>query len=47
MAKKPDKYSGMQDMFEQAQEDKIASLIAAKTKLEDEIRALESSIHNE
>ena len=47
MAKEIDKFSGMKDMFEQAQDDKIASLVAAREKVESEIRALEYGIDNE
>lgn len=47
MAKKIDRFTGMQDMFEQASNDKMEKLIAAKEKIESEIRALESGISNE
>ncbi len=47
MAKKIDRFTGMQDMFEQASNDKMSKLIAAKAKIESEIRALESSMDNE
>lgn len=47
MAKKIDRFTGMQDMFEQASNDKMEKLIAAKAKIESEIRALESGMDNE
>ena len=37
MAKKFDKFSGMKDMFAQAEGDKIAKLLAAKGKIESDI----------